>query len=156
MDNFEKAEQRGRQLFDTFCNNQDWCKVNRYSTTKFASYDVSFTSGDTKMIGEIKFREYPSTAFDNWYIKQSKIRGLERMKRITDTKLSPDENESQIAYILFFTDGVVRIWNVTNLTKEQEPVLTIVTNTTMGNDDLVERNQYLLFNNLTVYKGKYE
>lgn len=154
IDKFEMADNKGRNLFSAFCESQTWCKIKKFAKAK-DPYDVSYTSGDTKIIGEIKFRNFPSTAFPDWLMQQHKIKDITVLKNKVDTKYPNDKN-CRIQFIIFYTDGIVQIWDITDIEKEQTPVDTIVTKTTFGDTSKVHRQQFLLYNNNVILRKNYE
>lgn len=153
LDEFEKSELIGRCYFRQLCDTQEWCKINRFSVDKHAHYDLGYYSGGTKIIAEIKVRDYPSTAFNDWLIQEHKYKDLQTLKKQVEAKY-PDE-DIRIHYVCFFTDGIVRIWDITNLTN-QGLTNTLVGKTTKGDTRLVKRTQYLLPNDNAIFKSRYK
>lgn len=111
MENFQNDDEKGRKIFKEFCQQQIWCKVHKTSKDKFAKWDLSFFSGRTQMIGEIKVRDYNSRDFDNWYLEADKLDALRKLNEVIPN--------SRITYINHFKDNITYIWDLTEL-KETE------------------------------------
>ena len=98
-DKFNEAELKGREKFKTFCDNQEWCTLIKFDENKYGSWDVAFLSGETKMIGELKDREYNSTTFDSWICEKEKLERIQaKVKKRKDIK---------VMYINTFTDDKI-------------------------------------------------
>lgn len=64
-------------------------------------------------------RDYPSDAFDGWFLEESKLNGLKVVKQqINDKQKQP----VALHYINFFNDGMVMIWDISNLDSEVEMI----------------------------------
>ena len=105
MTNFELDDQKGRDIFKSFCAAQPWCTINREAKKKYSSWDVSYYSGDTKIIGEIKVRYYNHDSFDTWIMETKKLEALQSIK----TK------DTLINYINIFNDDKILIWDISNI-----------------------------------------
>lgn len=121
MSNLEKRIDEDVCLtFKQYCEEQPWCKINRFSKKEFSVWDVSYTSADTKgnivhVIGEIKYKDkYPSTNRDNWLLTVDKYEALEVVK--ADAIERDPSKEYVVQYINIYCDGKIWIWN-TDLVK---------------------------------------
>lgn len=147
---FEYTDELAKDKFFSYCNAQPWCKVNKRSKPGFAVWDVSFTSGDTNgntinFIGEIKDRLKPSTYSTNWYYEEKKHNDL---KEIKDKVQLP----TKIAYINFFTDDKIWIWDTTSVEEFKKPIPQAMKKQTMGNDKLITKSVYLMNKQETIIK----
>lgn len=107
---YQKDDEKGRNIFISYCNQQPWCKVHRTATNPTAKWDVSYFSGSTKMIGEIKKRDKNSDTFDSWYLQEDKWQALIDLKGTSDAR---------ITYINHFNDGETMIWDLTDMQMEK-------------------------------------
>jgi hypothetical protein len=142
---YEKDDEKGRNIFINYCEQQPWCKINKLAKNKFAKWDVSYFSGNTQMIGEIKKRKYTSDAFSDWYIQEDKWDALIQIKGDSDAK---------ITYINHFTDDSTMIWDLTDMDKEKlESGLRLLQENDYS-DKLVWKKVYLLPSRDAVIKNK--
>lgn len=111
MNDYEKKDEKGREIFKQFCHEQQWCKHNKDAKDKMAHWDLSYFSGDTAMIGEIKYRNYSSTAFPDWFLQLDKLKYLQAMYKF----IKLNGKETKITYINHYADGKTLIWDLTNL-----------------------------------------
>jgi len=111
MDEYERKDKKGRDIFKQFCHEQEWCKHHRDSKDKHAHWDLSYFSGNTAMIGEIKYRNYPSTAFDAWLLELDKLKYLQTMHQF----MKLNGKQTKITYIHHLNDGKTLIWDITEL-----------------------------------------
>ncbi|MCP4761440.1 MAG: hypothetical protein GY870_06635 [archaeon] len=126
-DKFNEAELKGREKFKTFCDNQDWCTLVKFDENKYGAYDVAFLSGTTKMIGELKDREYKSTTFDSWICEKEKLERIQqKVKKRKDVK---------VMYINTFTDDKILFWDITNYAPKKYYKKVLPKNTAEDNGD---------------------
>jgi hypothetical protein len=123
INQYRKADENGRELFKTFCNTQSWCKVISESKDDYAPWDISYYSGSTKIIGEIKIRNYDSKAFLDWDYEQKKHNSLLSVYEKVKANPANKKKQIEIQYINFFTDDAIKIWTTTNTHNEQQPVV---------------------------------
>ena len=128
--NFVIADEHGRELFKHYCTNQKWCKVIKESKDEYAHWDISYWSGGTMIIGEIKVRNYNSNSFVDWDYEQKKhielTAMLNRMKQVHPNK------KIEIQYINIYKDEAIRIWTTTDIHNQQQPITKILPATTFG------------------------
>lgn len=111
MTSFEQKEQKGRDSFITTCQQQKWCKINKFATDKYSKWDVSYYSGNTQLIGEIKYRKEDSSAFKDWIMEVDKFKALKDIQ----AKLNVNNKKANITYINIFSDNITYIWNLDNI-----------------------------------------
>lgn len=107
MTNFETADNKGRETFKQFCNEQKWCKFNREAKKEYAKWDVSYIKDKQQTIGEIKMRDYNSTDFNEWFLQEDKYLALKELQ-----KKIPG---SRITYINHFKNNITFIWDLTDM-----------------------------------------
>lgn len=103
---FNKMEQKGRDIFKNWCDNDIRCKLNKFSTNEFTKWDVSFLIDDNKMVGEIKYRLYNHNAFDTWIIQKDKYEFLINMAETLN--VIP-------IYINIFEDSTILMWDLNSM-----------------------------------------
>lgn len=108
QDNFDIAAQKGNDIFNNFCAQQRWCKVKRFTTEKFADYDVVYTTNNNLTIGEIKRRNQKITDFDGWFLEKDKYERLMEIKK-SSTKYV------KVTYINHFKNNVTLIWDLDSI-----------------------------------------
>ncbi|MBC5836802.1 hypothetical protein [Flavobacterium muglaense] len=123
INEYRKADNNGRELFKTFCSTQSWCKVIAESKDDFAHWDISYYSGGTKIIGEIKVRNYDSKAFLDWDYEEKKHNNLLTVYHQVKAKPTNKNKNIEIQYINFFNDDAIKIWTTTNTHNEQQPII---------------------------------
>ena len=140
---FQIADQLGRDLFTNYCHNQiPGCRVTKYSKDDYDVWDVAYTIGTSKYIGEIKVREeYESDVFSNWYLEKKKSDSLNEIKKQVDTKQG---KPTKIHYINIFpkSQNDFRIYDITNVQDEQKPMTVKLPYTTKGLDLMVDKEVY--------------
>lgn len=140
---FQIADQLGRDLFTAYCHNViPGCKVTKYSKDDYAVWDVAYTIGTSKYIGEIKVREeYESDAFSNWYLEKKKSDNLNQIKKRIENK---QIKQTKIHYINIFpkSNDEIRIYNITNIQNEQTSTIVKLPYTTKGLDIMVDKDVY--------------
>lgn len=109
--NYQNDDQLGREIFKSYCKQQKWCKVNKESKNDYAPWDISYYSGTTQIIGEIKVREYSSDSFPTWILELDKLQALR--------ELQAKQPSTKITYINHFPDNITLIWDLTNLDETQ-------------------------------------
>lgn len=114
---YQQADEDGRKIFREYCATESWCKVIRESKDEYAHWDVSFYSGSTKIIGEIKKRDYDSNDFSFWDYEKDKHDNLLKVY-----KKCNEVDDVEIQYINIYNNDVIRIWTTTNTHNEQVPV----------------------------------
>lgn len=119
---YEAADIRGRELFKEFCKTQSWCKMIKEAPLDKV-WDVSYYSGSTKVIGEIKVRDYKSKAFLDWDYEYTKHHNLLGVFEETKAMERNKNKKIEIQYINFFSDDAIKIWTTTNLHNHQQPTL---------------------------------
>ncbi len=104
---YQEMDDKGRLKFQGFCIAQPWCTFNRKSKDEMAHWDVSYFSGTTRIIGEIKDRRCTSNAYETLLLQVNKLQELQKLQ-----KAQPD---SRIHYINFFTDNEIEIIDITDI-----------------------------------------
>jgi hypothetical protein len=128
---FVIADEYGRELFKSYCTQQkQWCKVIKESKDEHSPWDISYFSGSTIIIGEIKVRNYKSNAFSDWDYEEKKHIGLKEVYKKM-VKKYPNK-KIEIQYINIFEDQAVRIWTTTNIETLQKPETKLRPSTTVG------------------------
>ena len=140
MTKFSKDDEKGRLIFDSFCTQETWCKVNKFAKNDYSKWDVSFYSGTTSIIGEIKKRKYESTTYGEWYMQIDKYVALSN----TQQKLRQDGKETKIAYINHFTDNITQVWVLDNIDMSKIEKKTILLQTNDYDDKLEYKECYCL------------
>lgn len=108
---YQIKDEKGRGIFKEMCHQQQWCKHIKDSVDPFAHWDLSYTSGSTKMIGEIKYRNYDSTTFPDWMLEVEKLVYLKDLQALMLSK----GKQTTITYINHFRDEKTFIWNLDGL-----------------------------------------
>ena len=140
----EQLEEKGRQIFENYCNQQEWCTIIRWSKKRFSPWDVSFSSGNTKgysveIIGEIKVRSYESQAFGDWYLEHDKLIALKEIRENYINK--------KIMYINIFTDDKLRAWDLDMPSMKDKVIKKKMMPKNEYNDTtMVQKDVYSLFN----------
>lgn len=137
MNKFTSKDEEGRVKFQQYCSTTTWCKYNKASKDEYAAWDVSYTSGATQVIGEIKLRDYASDAFDGWFMEEKKLKALHAVREAVKSKYKHSTTTPSIHYINIFTDDKIIIWDVTNLDAVVETHN--LQQTTMGNQQEVSK-----------------
>lgn len=122
LNKYEQADNDGRDLFKDYCAKQDWCKVIKVASPT-DTWDIAYYSGGTKIIGEIKVRNYDSDAFLDWDYEYKKHHNLLQVYDKVKEKESNKKKQVEIQYINFFKNDSIKIWTTTNLHTTQEPVV---------------------------------
>lgn len=151
MNVFRKADEDGRRIFKAYCDTQSWCKFHRESKDDYAHWDVSYFSGSTKIIGEIKKRNYNANDYCNWDYEQLKHDNLLEVYRKIDNE---DDVNIDIQYINIYDDDVIRIWTTTNTHIEQQPTIANRNKTNLGNKQKVPKLIYNCKIGTEAHKGK--
>lgn len=104
---FQTADNKGREIFKTFCKEQPTFTFHKEAKKEFAKWDVSYYVKNQSYIGEIKVRDYNSTDFAEWYIQGDKLEALQDLQK--------KHPESRVSYINIFKNNITMIWDVTDL-----------------------------------------
>jgi len=104
---FEQGEIKGREIVKNFLHTKELIKYVE-SKDKFSRWDIAYETGNGKFIGEVKYRNYPSTKFYDWVLEKHKYDDL---MKIRDNR---KENgvDVRIVYINVFTDDKIFIWDL--------------------------------------------
>lgn len=102
MSEYQKAEEKGRELFKTFAEQKELTII--HFTDHYSPYDVLFVSGGTEWLGEIKVRHCSQSKYETYILEKSKVDNIKNH--------FPSKN---IMYINFFNDNTELIWDITNL-----------------------------------------
>jgi hypothetical protein len=150
VETLKAIENESKVLFTNWCNQQQWCKVNRWSKKTFTSWDVSLYSADTagneiKVLAELKYRYNDNAStYQNWLLKQTKYDSL---------KTIADENEALILYINITKDKQIMIWNLNEVVPPKQTIQMKLATSTNERNGLHYKltNVYLLNKNETIY-----
>ena len=109
---FELKEQKGRDLFTKFAENNKEIKIVAFADDKFANWDVAYTYGTSgvkrhQVCGEIKLRNNPSDFYPTHMLQMDKLLALQA--KVTKRK------GLKIHYINHFSDNMTYIWDITDL-----------------------------------------
>ncbi|TRX34938.1 hypothetical protein FNW52_12410 [Flavobacterium sp. ZT3R18] len=138
---FVIADEHGRELFKEYATKQDWYKYIKESKNEKARWDISYWSGSTMIIGEIKVREsYDSTSFVEWDYEAKKHTALVELKDQMQEKYP--KKTIEIQYINIFKDEAIKIWTTTNIHNQQQPVWNKRPSTTYGKTEMVDKLNY--------------
>ncbi len=108
---FQEMDDTGRLKFQGYCIGQPWCKFARKSRDEDAHWDVSYYSGDTTIIGEIKDRKEDSDRYNDWMLEIKKLRELIEIR----DKMTRRGITTRLHYINIFEDNEIAIWDITDL-----------------------------------------
>lgn len=112
MNKFKSKDEQGKDIFFQYCNKRQWCRFNKKSIAEYTEWDVSYYSGETKVIGEIKLRDNNMNDYPDWILEWNKLSKL---------KIKQEAHEgSVIQYINIFNDGNILIWDITDLDLNDE------------------------------------
>jgi len=115
MNEYQLKDEEGRDIFKLFCKQQKWCKHNKDSKNPYAKWDLSYTSGSTQMIGEIKYRKnYSGSDFSDWILEVDKLKALQ----VLHQEMLSKGIESRVTYINHFNNNYTLIWDVTDIKLE--------------------------------------
>jgi hypothetical protein len=123
INKYRQADENGRELFKQFCNTQSWCKIIAESKDDYAPWDIAYYSGGTKIIGEIKVRNYESNAFLDWDYEAKKHNSLITVYEKVKAKPENKNKQVEIQYINIFKNDGIKIWTTTNTHNEQQPII---------------------------------
>lgn len=138
---FVIADENGRELFKEYASSKSWYKYNKESKDEYACWDISYYSGSTLIIGEIKVREsYDSKAFIEWDYEEKKHKQLVKMRNKMLEKYPTKQIEIQ--YINIFKDENVKIWTTTDIEERQVPRIVLRPQTTYGKQEMVNKSVY--------------
>jgi hypothetical protein len=149
MNKFEIKDEQAKEEFKEWCGYQSWCRFNKKSKVGFATWDVSYYSGNSKteiaIVGEIKVREgYESNTFDSWYLEEKKYKSLQQIKEKV-------KGDLKIHYINIYPDSMIRIWDITEINNKMT-VQRNLNKTKYGNTDEINKEVYLMYNDeSTIY-----
>ncbi len=107
---YQISEILAKETFTNFCQQQNFCKIKRFTTEDFADYDVVYTNenGNNITIGEIKYRKNKVTDFDTWFLEKDKY---DRLIQIANNST----NKPRVTYINHFIDNITAIWDLTEI-----------------------------------------
>jgi hypothetical protein len=141
MSQFSKDDAKGREVFDAFCKQEkEWCKVNKFAKDDYSHWDVSFYSGKTANIGEIKLRKYKSNDYGTWYLQVDKYDALVQLQ----SELKAKGKDTRIAYINIFQDNITQIWVLDNIDMSKLEKKMIQLQKNDYEDELVWKQVYAL------------
>lgn len=106
MDNFQKNEQDGRELFSSFLIQIEAQNVE-FTKEKYNPVDVYFTYDNQKIVGEIKIRDKKYLDYDTHIMEVSKYNNLVQAK---------NENNCRYGYYInFFGDDIMYLYSLSTI-----------------------------------------
>jgi len=151
MNEYQVKDEKGRDIFKKFCNQQQWCKHHKDSADEYASWDLSYYSGKTQMIGEIKYRtKYDGSAFEDWLLEIDKLVALKKIhKEVVAKGLNP-----LITYINHFNNNYTLIWDITDLQLKDYKIFKKLLPRNDFDDTLVWKDVIYLPRHQAAFKGE--
>ena len=141
---YQEYEERGRLLFKGWTMGRDDVIFNRCSTNEMSHWDVSYYSGGTAIVGEIKLRQCTSTKYDTLILQVNKLKELQAIQ--------DNIPHSRIHYINIFNDGEMIIFDLTDLDPLTVDVLSVqLPKTTSGSKELTNKQIIYLPINGRIY-----
>lgn len=101
----QELEDKGRNIFKTYCNEQPWCKFVKESKGRWTGWDVAILDNGTPTVVEIKYREHASDKFPTWYLEVDKLKGLKALQ-------DKCREQTRIVYCNIFTNNLIAMWNL--------------------------------------------
>jgi len=83
-------------------------------TGRYDINDLYLKKDDTTIIGEFKTRRFHHTKYD-WFIEKKKLKNL--------LKKASKEDNYELVYINYFSDGYIIIWDLIDVFKNHKPEL---------------------------------
>jgi len=148
---YQEMDDDGRLKFQGFCIGNPWCKFERKSKDEYSPWDVSYYSGNTLCIGEIKDRKETYDRYEDWMLEIKKLISLKEVRTKTLAR-NPNINVV-IHYINITEDDEIMIWDITNLTEESSLSMLLPT-TTAEDNGTKEKDVTFLNNKLTIINTK--
>lgn len=152
---YEQYDDYGRLIFKGFCIGQNWCKPHKMSKDIKSSWDVSYYSGQTRIMGEIKVRNKGIDTWDTWILEINKLKKLFEI-RDKLIKKNPKQPEPRIHYINIFNDNQIAIWDITSIDINTiEVVNTLMPKEFVGSRDKINKDSiFLNINNAIINTSK--
>jgi hypothetical protein len=151
MNEYELKDQEGRDIFKLFCSQQKWCKHIKDSTNKYAKWDLAYTSGNTQMVGEIKYRkEYDGSAFPDWILEVDKLKALQ----VIHAKMTANGHSTRITYINHFNNNYTLIWDLTDLNISKCKVKQVLLKKNDFDDEQMLKDVIYLPQYQSIFKGE--
>lgn len=140
MDKYEEAEQKGRLIFQEYCEKQlIGCKIIKFSTKKYSKWDVSYELNGINIIGEIKVRNFDSDTFTTFYLEEDKQEALNQIR------INYKNNKIKNHYINIFNDNIVRVFDITDKETLGDPSRRLMQANTTANNQLTKwKSVYML------------
>ena len=134
---FTQSEEIGRVKFDKWItDNCDVCSKPTYAKNQYSTWDVAFTSGDTRVVAEIKDRKVSHTEYFTFLGEKVKLDKLQALVKEGKTDV--------VIYFNSFMDDYVRTWDIT----DYKPFITYkkpLPATTDGNNRKILKEVYDLY-----------
>lgn len=109
---YEQEDQRGRDRFLSWASLNDEVTMNKIATDPLSIWDISYYSGGTAIIGEIKNRRCKSTTYDSSMLELNKLRDLQEVR---DKVLAKEGVDNVIIhYICLYEDNKIMVWDITD------------------------------------------
>lgn len=134
---FELAEEKAKETFNNFCEQQKWCKIKRFTAGQYDPYDVVYHTNNNITIGEIKKRDNKVTDFNDWFLEKDKYDKLMEIAKNSSKYV-------KVTYINHFQDNVTAVWDLTELDVTKLELRKILMQENNFSDKKVEKWVFLL------------
>ena len=106
----ESREAKGRRIASKFLTDEGAQDI-KSSESNYTCYDLSYLLNGEICVAEIKVRDYKHDAFNTWILEKEKydmLRDLTSVFKLAGRNLT-------VHYINIFTDGVILVWDITEV-----------------------------------------
>ena len=93
------------KTFTTFCDQQPWCKIKRFTT---GDYNVVYKINNNLTIGLIHYKNCKVTESSTWLLEKDKYDSMMQMSQMS-------MSQPKVTYINHYLDNVTAIWNLSTL-----------------------------------------
>ena len=93
------------KTFSTFCEQQSWCKIKRFTT---ADYNVVYKINNNLTIGLIQYKNCKVTESSTWLLDKDKYDSMMQMSQMS-------MSQPKVTYINHYLDNVTAIWDLSTL-----------------------------------------
>lgn len=143
---FQYKELKGRQIFQSFCNQHDDYKIIKFAENPMSRWDVAYMVGEQKYIGEIKYRNNTSNLYRDILMEVSKLLYLQ--------KLVKDKYDVRITYINHFTDNITFIWDITDIDIKKLYIMKRLCDKNNWDNLKIYKDIFLLTEKNKIFNGK--
>lgn len=131
---YTNYDEESKETFAEFCYSTPWCTNLTFTEPVDAPNDAFYNSGSTHIIGELKARNVPSWAYDSAILETKKLIELKAMAT----------GNTRIHYTFIYSDGFVRIWDVTNVDPYKSTTKMLDKTTAEESDKIPKKVVYLM------------